>query len=93
MTDPNAPNAPGAKELVRRISKRLHAAAHAAGAAEACAEVGNVDLALAMVSDVEATLYELMTLLNAASLLRGDQTAEDGLNGEAKPILAIVHVH
>jgi hypothetical protein len=70
------PNAAGAKELVRRISERLNAAAHAAGAAEACAEAGNLNLALAMVSDVEATLFELMTLLNAASLLRGDQTRQ-----------------
>jgi hypothetical protein len=75
MADQNAPGAATAKELVRRISERLHAAAHAADAAESCAAVGNVDLALAMVSDVEATLYELMTLLNAASLLRGDQNA------------------
>jgi hypothetical protein len=73
MTDPNAAVA---RELVRRISERLHAGAHAAGAAEACAEVGNVELALAMVSDVEPTLYELMTLLNAASLLSGDQTRQ-----------------
>jgi hypothetical protein len=71
MADPHAPDA---KEPVRRISERLHAAAVAAGAAEACAEAGNLDLALAMVSDVEVTLYELITLLNAASLLRGDQT-------------------
>ncbi len=70
------PNAAVARELVRRISERLHAAADAAGAAEACAEVGNIDLALAMVSDVEPTLYELTTLLNAASLLRGDQTRQ-----------------
>jgi hypothetical protein len=70
------PNAAGAKELVRRISERLNAAAHAAGTAEACAEAGNLNLALAMVSDVEATLFELMTLLNAASLLRGDQTRQ-----------------
>jgi hypothetical protein len=73
MADPNAALA---SELVRRISERLRAAADAAGAAEACAEVGNVELALAMVSDVEPTIYELMTLLNAASLLRGDQTRQ-----------------
>jgi hypothetical protein len=76
MADPNARNAPGAKEVVRRISERLQAAAHAAGAAESCAEAGNLDLALATVSGVEATLYELMTLLNAANLLRGDQTRQ-----------------
>jgi hypothetical protein len=76
MGDPQAPGATGATELVRRISERLHAAAHAAATAEACAEVGNLNLALAMVSDVEATLCELMTLLNAASLLRADQTRQ-----------------
>jgi hypothetical protein len=69
------PQAPGpTTELVRRIVERLQAAVVAARAAEACAEAGNTDQALAMLGDVEPVLYEVTTLLNAASFLRGDQT-------------------
>jgi hypothetical protein len=68
------PQSPGSSELLHRISERLRAAAEAAGAAESCAAAGNLDLALAMLSDVEPWLYEVTTLLNAASILRGNHT-------------------
>jgi hypothetical protein len=66
--------APSPKELVRRIVERLRTAADAASAAEACAEVGNIDQALALLRDIEAPLYEVTTLLNAASILRDNHT-------------------
>jgi hypothetical protein len=44
----------------------------AASAAKACAESGNTDQALALLRDIEPPLYEVTTLLNAASLLRGN---------------------
>ena len=67
-------HAPGAQQLVHRISERLQAAAEAAGAAESCAAAGDLDRALAMLADLEPALYDLMTLLNAASVLRDDRT-------------------
>jgi hypothetical protein len=70
MADPQAPVA--ATDLVRRIVERLQAAADAASAASACAQAGNTDRALALLCDIEPPLYEVTTLLNAASLLRGN---------------------
>jgi hypothetical protein len=70
MGDPRAPHA--TIDLVRRIVERLRAAADAASAAKACAESGNTDRALALLRDIEPPLYEVTTLLNAASILRGD---------------------
>jgi hypothetical protein len=70
MADPHAPGS--TTDLVRRIVERLQAAAGAAGAAEACVKAGNADQALALLRAVESPLYEVMTLLNAASILRGD---------------------
>jgi hypothetical protein len=71
MGDPQATNP---KELVRRISEHLHAAAAVASAAQAFAEAGNTDRALEMLRDLEPPLYEATTLLNAASMLRGNHT-------------------
>jgi hypothetical protein len=71
MGDPQATNT---KELVRRISEHLHTAADMASAAKAFAEAGNTDQALAMLRDIEPPLYEVTTLLNAASILRGNHT-------------------
>jgi hypothetical protein len=68
MADPQAADSPA--DLVRRIVERLQAAAGAAKAAETCAEAGNTDQALALLHDIEPPLYEVTTLLNAASLLR-----------------------
>jgi hypothetical protein len=70
MGDPQAPDV--TMDLVRRIAERLRAAAGAAKAAEACAEAGNTDQALALLCDIESPLYEVTMLLNAASLLRGN---------------------
>jgi hypothetical protein len=69
------PQAPSPNELVRRIVERLRAAADMARAAEACAEAGHTDQALAMLRDIEPALYEVTTLLNAASVLRGNHRA------------------
>jgi len=66
------PQALSPSELVRSIAERLRSAADAARAADACVEAGNTDRALAMLSDIEPPLYEVMTLLNAASIWRGD---------------------
>ncbi len=62
------------QDLVRRISGHLEAAASAARAAQARAEAGDTDQALAMLRDVEPLLYEATTLLNAASILVGNRT-------------------
>jgi hypothetical protein len=70
MGDPQAPGSTA--QLVRRIVEHLQAAAGAASAAEACAKAGNTDQALARLRDIEAPLYEVTLLLNAASILRGD---------------------
>jgi hypothetical protein len=70
MGDPQAPHA--ATDLVRRIAERLRAAADAASAAGACAAAGDTEQALARLCDIESPLYEVTTLLNAASILRGD---------------------
>jgi hypothetical protein len=69
------PQAPSANELVRRIGERLRAAADMARAAEACAAAGHTDQALALLREIEPPLYEVATLLNAASVLRGNHTA------------------
>jgi hypothetical protein len=61
-------------DLVRRIVERLQAAVGAARLAEACAQAGHADQALAMLREVEPALYEVATLLNAASVLRGKHT-------------------
>jgi hypothetical protein len=73
MSDPQAPGS--MTELVRRVVEQLQAAAGAASAAEACAEAGDTDQALALLRDIEPPLYEVTTLLNAASMLRGNHTA------------------
>jgi hypothetical protein len=73
MAGPQAPAA--VTDLVRRIVERVQAAATAASAAEACVAAGHTDQALALLRDIEAPLYEVTTLLNAASLLRGDHAA------------------
>jgi hypothetical protein len=70
MGDPQAPVL--TIELLRRIVEHLQAAAGAASAAAACAQAGDTDRALALLRDIEPPLYEVTTLLNAASLLRGN---------------------
>ena len=51
------------------IRQRLDQAAGIAKAAEGCAEVGNIEEAIEIVLDVEQLVYEITTLLNAASLM------------------------
>jgi hypothetical protein len=71
----DGPQAPSPEDLVRRIVERLRAAADMASVAEACAAAGNTEQALAMLREIEPPLYEVTTLLNAASVLRGNHTA------------------
>jgi hypothetical protein len=73
MSDPQAPGS--AADLVRRIVAHLQAAAAAASAAETCVKASDTEQALALLRDIEAPLYEVTTLLNAASILRGDHGA------------------
>jgi hypothetical protein len=70
MGDPQAPDL--TIELLRRVGERLQVAADAASAAAACAQAGDTDRALALLHDIEPPLYEVTTLLNAASLTRGN---------------------
>ena len=63
------PPAISLKDLVRCIRERLDGAVAVAKAAEACADAGDVGRALTIMLDVEQPLYEITTLLNAASLL------------------------
>jgi hypothetical protein len=72
MSDPQAPGS--AAELVRRVLEQVQAAADAARTAQACAKAGDTDQALALLCDIEPLLYEVTTLLNAASMLRGNDT-------------------
>jgi hypothetical protein len=51
------------------MRQRLDQAAGIAKAAEACAEAGNIEKAVEIVLDVEQLVYEVTTLLNAASLM------------------------
>ena len=63
------PSAISVKDCIRFIRERLDGAIAVAKAAEARAEAGDVGRALAILLDVEQPLYEVTTLLNAASLL------------------------
>lgn len=57
------------KVHLQEMRERLDQAAAIAKAAEACANVGNVDKAVEIANDVEQLVYEVNTLLNAASLM------------------------
>ena len=63
------PLALSVKDFLRCIRERLDGAAAVAKTAEACAEAGDPARAVAIMLDVEQPLYEVTTLLNAASLL------------------------
>ena len=54
---------------VREMRDRLDRAAGIAKAAEACAEAGNIENAIEIALDVEQLIYEVSTLLNAASMI------------------------
>jgi len=63
------PPAISVKDCLKLIRERLDGAVAVARAAEACAEAGDVERAVAIMLDAEQPLYEATTLLNAASLL------------------------
>ena len=51
------------------IRERLNRATGIAKAAEACAEAGNIEKAIEISLDIEQLVYEVTTVLNAASLM------------------------
>ncbi len=57
------------KVFLSEIRSRLDEAASIARAAEACADAGNIPKGIKIALDVEQLLYEVNTLLNAASLM------------------------
>ena len=57
------------KVHIKEMRERLDQAAAIAKAAETCANVGNVEKAVEIANDVEQLVYEVNTLLNAASLM------------------------
>lgn len=52
-----------------QMRERLDQAASIAKAAEACAQAKNISKAVEIVLDVEPLIYEVTTILNAASLM------------------------
>ena len=57
------------KAYLAEIRQRLDEAASIANAAQACADAGNSKQGIAIALDVEQLVYEVDTLLNAASLI------------------------
>jgi hypothetical protein len=57
------------RDFLKDIRCRLDEATTVAKSAEACADAGNVKKAVEIALDVEQSLYEVTTLLNAASLI------------------------
>lgn len=57
------------KTHIAEMRQRLDQAAGIAKAAEACAQAGNVEKAIEIALDVEQLIYEVNTMLNAASLM------------------------
>jgi hypothetical protein len=57
------------KAYLAEIRQRLDDAASIARAAQACADSGNTKQGIAIALDVEQLVYEVNTLLNAASLI------------------------
>jgi hypothetical protein len=55
---------------LREIRQRLEEASSIAKAAEACSLAGNTGKGVEVVLDVEQLVYEVNTLLNAASLMK-----------------------
>jgi hypothetical protein len=54
---------------LKEIRERLDHAASIGRAAQACADAGNVEKAVEIALDIEQLVYEVNTLLNAASLI------------------------
>lgn len=57
------------KVPLKEMRERLDQAAAIAKAAETCANVGNLEKAVEIANDIEQLVYEVNTLLNAASLI------------------------
>jgi hypothetical protein len=57
------------KAYLAEIRRRLDEASSIAKVAEACADAGNTKQAITIALDVEQLVYEVNTLLNAASLI------------------------
>ena len=57
------------KAYLAEIRQRLDEAASIAKAAQTCAETGNIEKGVEIALDVEQLVYEVNTLLNAASLI------------------------
>lgn len=57
------------KMHVGEMRQRLERAAGIVKTAEACAEDGNLEKAIEIALDIEPLVYEVSTLLNAASLM------------------------
>jgi len=63
--------------MVDLIHERLANAAISAKAAKACASVNNLDEAIRITLDIEQPIYEVTTLLSAATLIKR-LSGEDG---------------
>lgn len=57
------------KAYLTEMRQRLDEAASIAHAAQACADAGNIEKGLEIALDIEQLVYEVETLLNAASLV------------------------
>jgi hypothetical protein len=57
------------KAYLHEMRGRLEKAASIAKAAEACSDAGNVEKGIDIALDVEQLIYEVNTLLNAASMI------------------------
>jgi hypothetical protein len=57
------------KAYLKEMRERLEQATSIAKAAEACAENGNTEKAIEIALDLEQLIYEVNTLLNAASMI------------------------
>lgn len=57
------------KVHLKEMRERLDQAASIARAAQACADAGNVEKGIEIALDIEQLIYEVNTILNAASLV------------------------
>ena len=57
------------RDFLKEIRSRLNEVVTVAEAAGACADAGNIQKAVEIALDIEQPLYEVTTLLNAASLI------------------------
>jgi hypothetical protein len=57
------------RDILKEVRNRLDEVATVAKAAEACVDAGNAAKAVEIALDIDQPLYEVTTLLNAASLI------------------------